>query len=250
MVSWIGSFASSLTTDFQNDLSFSVKGTHHVHNCIIRSIVKSATSCGFLSLKNLNAPSFPSSSDELLAVVTREGINLNEYGDVLRLHDDKVFHVRQSKSVEDWKADPSVILATENGLPPGWVKIVRRRPGNRNLVFFQSPTRASIRWASQILFQNFGFFVTDVLTNKRFDVWRRTYKELQAVAEKEGVSLCEYGDALEFTMGEVSLGASTSTLGDANDYPDDNSSITTSQHGWVGEFGEQVFHQLQQTGFR
>jgi hypothetical protein len=76
-------------------------------------------------------------------VAEREGITLAKYDDVLKLHDDTA--VRASKSVKDWKADPSVICVTEQGLPVGWVRIVRRTPKGHALVFFKSPRRANIR---------------------------------------------------------------------------------------------------------
>ncbi len=67
---------------------------------------------------------------------------MDEYGGALRLHDD---NVAPCKSVEDWKADPSVISVTEEGLPPGWVKIVQRQCSGKPKVFFKSPSRPNIR---------------------------------------------------------------------------------------------------------
>jgi hypothetical protein len=90
-------------------------------------------------------PSFLRSYDVIRAVAKREGVDMDKYGDVLRLHVNDHAHTPTSKSVEEWRADPSVISVTEAGLPPGWVKIVRLSPAGERKVFFKSPSRANIR---------------------------------------------------------------------------------------------------------
>jgi hypothetical protein len=48
------------------------------------------------------------------------------------------------KTVEEWRADPTVLSVTEEGLPPGWAKIVKRSQGGNKKVFFKSPTKSRI----------------------------------------------------------------------------------------------------------
>jgi hypothetical protein len=67
---------------------------------------------------------------------------MDKYGDALRLHNG---YPTPTKSVDDWKADPSVISVTEAGLPPGWVKIVRMLPHGKPETFFKTPNKAKIR---------------------------------------------------------------------------------------------------------
>jgi hypothetical protein len=52
--------------------------------------------------------------------------------------------VSRPKTIDEWKADPTVLSITEEGLPPGWAKIVRRSYCGRKRVSFSSPTRACI----------------------------------------------------------------------------------------------------------
>jgi hypothetical protein len=85
------------------------------------------------------------SNDKVRAVARRECIDMERYSDALRFHADNTGPGRPSKRVEEWKADPCVLSVTEEGLPPGWVKIVRQCPKGRS-VFFKSPTRTRIRW--------------------------------------------------------------------------------------------------------
>jgi hypothetical protein len=89
--------------------------------------------------------SFLSSTyDEIRAVAKKEGICLEEYGDVLRLHDDNAVQVQPPRTVEEWKSDPSVVSVTDEGLPPGWVKIIRQFPGGKRAIF-KSPTKGTIK---------------------------------------------------------------------------------------------------------
>jgi hypothetical protein len=48
------------------------------------------------------------------------------------------------KTIDDWKADPTVLSVTEEGLPPGWAKIVKLLPCGSKQVFFTSPTNSHI----------------------------------------------------------------------------------------------------------
>jgi hypothetical protein len=82
------------------------------------------------------------SYEEIRKVAEKEGVDMDKYGDVLRLHDGKPV---PTKSVDDWKADPAVISVTEAGLPPGWAKIVKMLPHGKPLTFFKTPTKAKIR---------------------------------------------------------------------------------------------------------
>ncbi len=47
----------------------------------------------------------------------------------------------RAKTIDEWKADPTVVSVTEEGLPPGWTKIVKRPQGGNKRVFFKSSTR-------------------------------------------------------------------------------------------------------------
>jgi hypothetical protein len=91
------------------------------------------------------------SYDKLRAVAAREGLELDKYGDVLTFHADNTGPGRPSKKVEDWRADPCVLSVTEEGLPPGWAKIVRQCPKGRS-IFFKSPTKTRIRWVPRTCF--------------------------------------------------------------------------------------------------
>jgi hypothetical protein len=48
------------------------------------------------------------------------------------------------KTIDEWKADPTVLSVTGEGLPLGWAKIVKRLPCGSNKVFFTSPTKLHI----------------------------------------------------------------------------------------------------------
>jgi hypothetical protein len=48
-------------------------------------------------------------------------------------------------TIDEWKADPTVLSVTEEGLPPGWAKIIKRSQGGNKKVFFKSPTTACIK---------------------------------------------------------------------------------------------------------
>ena len=70
---------------------------------------------------------------------------MNDYGDVLWFYDDNApTRTQPSKSVDEWKEDPTVVSVTEEGLPPGWVKIIQNSPKGKR-VFFKSPTKARIK---------------------------------------------------------------------------------------------------------
>jgi hypothetical protein len=54
----------------------------------------------------------------------------------------------RAKTIDEWKADPTVLSVIEEGLPPGWTKIVKKA-GNKNKrvfkkVFFKSSTKNCI----------------------------------------------------------------------------------------------------------
>ncbi len=53
------------------------------------------------------------------------------------------------KTIDEWRADPTVLSVTEEGLPPGWAKIVKRSPCGSKKVFFASPTKGHIEWVFQ-----------------------------------------------------------------------------------------------------
>jgi hypothetical protein len=72
-------------------------------------------------------------------VAESEGVDMDKYGEVLKLHEN---HAHR-KSVEQWKADPTVVSVTDAGLPPGWVKIIQKRKRGKR-VFFRSPSEACI----------------------------------------------------------------------------------------------------------
>jgi hypothetical protein len=46
------------------------------------------------------------------------------------------------KTVQEWRADPTVLSVTQDGLPPGWAKIVKRSQGGNKKVFFKFPTKS------------------------------------------------------------------------------------------------------------
>jgi hypothetical protein len=48
------------------------------------------------------------------------------------------------KTIDEWRADPTVLSVTEEGLPFGWAKIVKRSSCGTKRVFFKSPTKSSI----------------------------------------------------------------------------------------------------------
>jgi hypothetical protein len=71
---------------------------------------------------------------------------MEKYGDVLRLYANSSCHPHAPKSIEEWKSDPSVLSITDEGLPPGWVKIIRQyRGGKEKRVIFKSPSKGMIR---------------------------------------------------------------------------------------------------------
>jgi hypothetical protein len=51
---------------------------------------------------------------------------------------------RRARTLDAWKADPTVVSVVEKGLPPGWAKIVRRSQTGDKRVFFKSSTTACI----------------------------------------------------------------------------------------------------------
>jgi hypothetical protein len=54
-------------------------------------------------------------------------------------------HSLRGKTIDEWKADPTALSVTEEGLPPGWAKIVKRLANGRKKVYFQSPTKGCIK---------------------------------------------------------------------------------------------------------
>jgi hypothetical protein len=48
------------------------------------------------------------------------------------------------RSLDEWRGDPDVLFITEEGLPPGWAKIVKRYNDGKR-AFFKSPTKSYIK---------------------------------------------------------------------------------------------------------
>jgi hypothetical protein len=51
------------------------------------------------------------------------------------------------KTIDEWKADPTVLSVVEEGLPPGWAKIVKKSGIKKKCqrAFFKSPTKSCMQ---------------------------------------------------------------------------------------------------------